>query len=292
MSTITQKAPAKINLWLEIVSKRPDGYHDIESIMQTVDLCDEITLERLPSGKKRQIAIDCSVQSLACDESNLCYRAAQLFFDAAGLQHYSVNISIEKRIPVAAGLAGGSTDAASTLIGLNRLYGTEFTVEHLCALGARIGADVPFCIRKGIRIARGIGEIFSPCAGLPPCTILIAVDGPGVSTPWAYKRLDEMYDFASRRVDASAFASLLCQGELSAIAAGMTNIFESAVLPQRARAQALKDEMIGGGALNALMSGSGPAVFGLFESDAKAETVRTRLAERGIEAFVCHPCKE
>ena len=292
MSIITQKAPAKINLWLEIASRRPDGYHDIESVMQTVDLYDDITLERLPSGGKRQISIDCSVQSLACDESNLCYRAAQLFFDAAGLAHYSVSIAIEKRIPIAAGLAGGSTDAASTLIGLNRLYGTEFTVEHLCALGARIGADVPFCIRKGIRIARGIGEIFSPCAPLPPCTVLLASDGPGVSTPWAYKRLDEMYDFTSRKADAASFAALLNSGDLARIAAGMTNIFESAVLPQRAKACALKEEMLAGGALNSLMSGSGPAVFGLFETDAAAEAVRSRLAEQGIESFVCHPCKE
>lgn len=319
MTTITLKAPAKINLWLDIKSKRNDGYHDIESVMQTVTLFDEITLERLdiePDSKsnadsrlstaadanihsirsrsryRRNISVSCTVNELACDESNLCYRAAQEFFSSTKIKNYSVAIHIDKHIPISAGLAGGSTDAASTLIGLNNLYNAGLTQERLCEIGRRIGADVPFCIKRGISIARGIGDIFSDCRQIPDCHILIACEGERVSTPAAYGILDEIYDFDNRKTDVTAFTRLLESGKLSEIAAAMSNIFESAILPIREKARNLKKAMLECGALNALMSGSGPSVFGIFESAESAEKARRILSESGIEALICEPYYE
>jgi 4-diphosphocytidyl-2-C-methyl-D-erythritol kinase len=297
MSTITLKAPAKINLWLDIKSKRSDGYHNIESVMQTVTLFDEITIERLEtvsqSGKnRRHISISCTVNEIACDESNLCYRAAQEFFNVTGKRSYSVAIHIEKNIPIAAGLAGGSTDAATTLIGMNKLYNAGLTSERLCEIGRRIGADVPFCIRRGISITRGIGEIFSHCEHIPHCHILVACEGERVSTPVAYRTLDEMYDFSKRIVDIDGFKRLLDDGKIGEIAAAMNNIFESAILPIREKARNLKKAMLDCGALNALMSGSGPSVFGIFETNEIAENARRKLSEAGIETFLCEPYYE
>lgn len=289
---LTLKAPAKINLWLDIAEKRPDGYHNIESIMQTVSLFDKLTIERLDSSKKlRRISVSCSVDSLACDESNLCYRAAQQFFLAARIASYNISIHIEKRIPIAAGLAGGSTDAAATLIGLNSLYGSNFSTSELCEIGSRLGADVPFCIRRGISVTRGIGDRFSDCPPLPDCHILIACDGEGISTPWAYCRLDEMFDFSARKANADTFTGLLSLG-LKEISAGMSNIFEAAVLPIRPRALLIKQTMLKLGALNSLMSGSGPSVFGIFDRLEKAEAARERLRELDIRAFICKPYYE
>lgn len=288
---ITLKAPAKINLWLDIASKRPDGYHDIESVMQTVTLFDTLTIERLNSEERvRRITVSCSVDSLACDESNLCYRAAQEFFRAAGIGSFNVSVRIEKRIPIAAGLAGGSTDAAATLIGLNELFGTRFDRAELFEIGSGLGADVPFCIKRGISVTRGIGDKFSDCRRLPECYFVIACGGEGVSTPWAYRRLDEMYDF-SERPDVSAFTSRL-GGTAEEIAAAAGNIFESAVLPVRPVAAGIKASMLENGALGALMSGSGPSVFGIFSDRETAERAADVLKKDGVFASVCEPYYE
>ena len=292
MNNITICAPAKINLWLDIAAKRPDGYHDIESVMQTVTLFDELTFERFePINGTRRISVSCSVDSLACDESNLSYRAAQEFFKAVGMREYNVGIHIEKRIPIAAGLAGGSTDAAATLIGLDRLYKSRLDISRLCEIASGLGADVPFCVRRGISVTRGIGDRFSDCPRLPDCKILIACDGEGVSTPWAYRRLDEMYDFGERRADVEGFTKLLDLG-ISTIASGMSNIFESAVLPVRERARFIKKVMTECGALASIMSGSGPSVFGIFDDDEKLERAAGILRSNGIRPFICEPYYE
>lgn len=292
MTTLTLRAPAKINLWLDIASKRPDGYHNIESVMQTVSLFDELTISRGEAKhSSRQISVSCSVDSLACDESNLCYRAAQEFFFAAGISSYVVSVHIEKRIPIAAGLAGGSTDAAATLIGLNRLYEAGFDEAALCSIGSKLGADVPFCIKRGISVTRGIGDEFSACPRLPECCILIACDGEGVSTPWAYRKLDEMYDFSSRKASVDAFIELL-SGKLENIAAGMSNIFESAVLPVRERARRIKQAMLDSGALCSMMSGSGPSVFGIFADRESGQIAFEHLSKANIRAFLCEPYYE
>ena len=289
MTEITRLAPAKINLYLEITGRRPDGYHDIESVMQTLTLADELTFTKHePSGSSR-ITLTCSDPTLACDASNLCIRAANAFFAFCGIASYHVDIHVKKRIPVAAGLGGGSSDAAATLCALSELYEAGLTEEKLCEIGVKLGADVPFCIRQGISVTRGIGEIFEPCAALPDCTVLLACTGEGVSTPWAYRRLDEMYDFSTRKTDITHFRTLLSGGDLRQIAAGMTNIFESAVLPERTAAAALRQKIEDGGALRAMMSGSGPSVFGIFSEYDPAEKTAQELLKTGIPAHICNP---
>ncbi len=276
-------APAKINLWLEIKNRRPDGYHDIESVMQTVTLHDTLTIR-----KAEKLSLSCSEPSLDCGEANLCCKAARLFFETTGIKG-GAEIHIEKRIPVAGGLAGGSTDAAATLIGLNRIYNTGYDREALCGMGVKIGADVPFCIRQGIAVTRGIGERFADCPKLPACYIVISCAGEGISTPWAYGRLDELYDFTSRNVNADEFVEVVKSGALENIADAMTNIFETVVLPVREKAVQLKEIIRDGGAFRSMMSGSGPSVFGIFNKKDLAEMTVRRLADLGITAHLCEP---
>ena len=294
MMTITLEAPAKINLWLDVGNKRPDGYHDIESVMQTVTLTDTLTITKNDGGAARHISISCSTDELACDESNLCYMAAQAFFSRTGMRRYSVAIHIEKRIPIAAGLAGGSTDAAATLIGLDRLYGTGLTTEELCGIGKRIGADVPFCVRRGISVTRGIGEIMSPCGRLPDCAILIACEGERVPTPWAYRMVDEMKERTGQEtMSVDRFTSLLSEKRgIEDIASGMRNIFEDAVLPHRERARELFQMMEQTGAIRVMMSGSGPSVFGVYRDMRSAESAAKKLRENGIPPMICEPYYE
>ena len=288
IKTISRLAPAKINLYLEVAAKRPDGYHDIESVMQTVDLFDKLTLtSRDTSGQN--ILIKCTNELVPCDDRNLCHRAAKLFFDTAEISNYDILLNIEKHIPVAAGLGGGSTDAAAALLLLNEFYGFPFDEPALCRIGSKIGADVPFCIMQGISITRGIGDVFLPCERLPECFFVIACDGEGISTPWAYKRLDEMYDFTSRKVSADEFISALSGGNLSEITCEMTNIFESAVLPEHKSACRIRNMLSESGAMSAMMSGSGPSVFGLFNTEFSAKEAAGKLAVFGITAHVCKP---
>ena len=283
MTELQLTAPAKINLWLEIRSRRPDGYHDIESVMQTVSLCDTLTLKKADG-----IAITCSNDTLDCGETNLCHKAARAFFAASGIDGGAA-IHIDKHIPIAGGLAGGSTDAAATLRGLNLLYETGYSVEKLCAIGVKIGADVPFCVKRGIAVTRGIGDRFSEAPRLPDCHIVVACAGEGVSTPWAYGRLDEMYDFAARTVNADDFTRVIAGGRLGDITAAMTNIFESAVLPVRPQAVSIKENLLKSGALGALMSGSGPSVFGIFDNPESADLAVRQLTSLGIAAQCCIP---
>jgi 4-diphosphocytidyl-2-C-methyl-D-erythritol kinase len=172
---------------------------------------------------------------------------------------------------------------------LNVLYETGYSAEDLCAIGVKIGADVPFCIRQGIAVTRGIGERFTEAPRLPDCTIVVACAGEGVSTPWAYGRLDEMYDFAARTVDADIFTRVIAGGRLCDITAAMTNIFESAVLPVRPQAVSIKENLLKSGALGALMSGSGPSVFGIFDNPESADLAVRQLNSLGIAAQCCKP---
>ncbi len=288
MTELQLNAPAKINLYLEVTSRRPDGYHNIESIMQTVDLFDTLTFtRRVRDG--RSIILECNDTRVPLDEKNLVYRAAKLFFDHTKADESDVTVYLEKHIPMAAGLGGGSSDAATTLLALNELYGTGLDIDEICALGARIGADVPFCVRQGIAVTRGIGEICSPCAKLPDCFIVVACAGEGVSTPWAYARLDEMYDYETRDVSSDKLASAIESGDITAVASEMTNIFESVVLPEREVARLIRDTLSGAGALKAMMSGSGPSVFGVFADEKTALLAVDALEKQGITAHLTKP---
>lgn len=287
---ITRLAPAKINLYLEITSKRADGYHDIESIMQTVSLYDKLTFTVHDTDEKKRITVTCTDPSIPCDSRNLVFRAAELLFDEANIKSYDLSIHLEKHIPSAAGLGGGSSDAAATILAINELYGLHMDEKRLCTIGARLGADIPFCIVGGTAITRGIGDIIEPCAGMPDCHIVIACAGEGVSTPWAYKRLDEMYDFPRRKSDVDGYEKLLEDGDLKAVADGMTNIFEDSVLPERETARMIRDTMSCSGALRAMMSGSGPSIVGICDSREAAQKAAEKLFEKGVTAHICKPC--
>lgn len=293
-SRITLEAPAKINLFLDVLSRRPDGYHNIRSIMQTVSLCDTVTVSLSPA-EATQISLRCSDPSLPSDKNNIAYRAAEKILSAVrGL--YSVEIEIVKRIPVAAGLAGGSADAAAVLAGVNQLLGAPFSLSELCAIGASLGADLPFCLAGGTKITQGIGEVLTDCPPLPDVPILIAAAGEPVSTPAAYGALDKIYqNFTLYKPNQTGFAAMtkaLEGGDIPAVCASLFNIFESALMPAHTKAGAIKQSMLKSGAIGALMSGSGPSVFALFDSNAKIQSAAINLSEQGIRAFICRPIRK
>ena len=284
------KAPAKINLYLDVLGKRNDGYHNIKSVMQTVDLCDEIFVELdEPKLGTQLIEISCSEAALPCDATNLAHRAAVTFFSGCGIYDYSCRIRIEKHIPMAAGLAGGSTDAAAVLRLLNAMSGHPLDADSLCSLGATIGADVPFCIRGGTLYTEQIGDVMKPCYPTPTAYVVIALGGEGVSTPTAYRMLDDKFGAGLDRdfANVDALTSALHKRDLRSICGAMYNIFEEVILPVHPQASAAKEALLRFGALGALMSGSGPAVFGVFDDQGAAQSAAHRLAGTVDRVFVC-----
>ena len=285
-----RRAYAKINLYLDVTAKRANGYHDIVSIMQTVDLCDEVSV-RVNEHKSGGIILRCDLPGLPCDQRNLAYKAADAYF--AGEVPCEIEIDIKKNIPMQAGLAGGSADCAAVLRALNAHFG-KYSESELQGLGARLGADVPFCLVGGTRIARGIGEVMQACAPMPDCYLVIARGGEGISTPWAYGALDAKFgDFtvqgSTSEQRLARIVGAMQQGDLAAMSDAMYNIFESVVLPEHEVARNAKKAMLEGGAIGALMSGSGPSVVGIFADENAARAVRDEIAQTGVAAFVCKP---
>ena len=288
---LTVKAPAKINLFLDITARRENGYHDIKSIMQSVSLFDILTFE-----ENDVFSLSCTDTSLPCDNTNLVWRAADAFFDTADGKERNIKITIEKNIPMAAGLAGGSADCAATLAGLNELYGSQLTDNELCDIGAKLGADVPFCIKCGTYVTEGIGEVMTKAPAMPGCILVVAKDPlDGVSTPAAYKALDELYGNFKKRSPYSGFESIysaLEKNDIRAIADSLYNIFEDVILPSHPSVTKIKQTMANAGALTAIMSGSGPSVFGIFDSEEKAKKACEKLKKDGIFAAVCYPIEK
>ena len=281
--TLKIKAPAKINLYLDVLDKRPDGYHNVKSIMQAVSLYDTVTV-----SESDTIAVTCTSREVPTDNRNLAYKAAEAFFAAAGIVG-GAKIHIEKSIPVAGGLAGGSTDAAAVLSALNSIYKEPLTKEQMLCLGARLGADVPFCLEKGCAVCRGIGDILSPVASVLILNIVIANGGESVSTPAAYKLLDEKYgnelcrDFGNL----DGVLEAIKQNDLMMLKKYAYNIFEEAVLPTHTCASGIKEEMYRCGAILSMMSGSGPSVFGFFDSAETANVAAEKIRQLGFNAQVC-----
>lgn len=276
------RANAKINLTLDITGKRPDGYHTLSTVMQSVSLHDHVTVSRSrPAGG---IRITCDDPSVPCGERNLAYRSASAFFEASGAENPGILIAIEKRIPSQAGLAGGSADAAAVLYALNRMFGSPLAEESLLQAGASVGADVPFCLTGGTQLAEGIGTIFSPLPAMMPCPIVIVKPPFSSSTAEAYHAADTA---ALCHPSARPAAEALRSGSLSALAASLGNSFESVVAP--AEISALKRQFCANGAIGSGMSGSGTAVFGLFDSPAAAEMCRCALAEQYRSVFLVFP---
>ncbi len=307
---IVWNAHAKINLFLDITGRRADGYHTITGVMQAVSLADRVrvcmegatgrylcSLGACP-GKAETISLICSNPDLPTDARNLAWRAADAFFAATGRGCRHLTIDIEKHIPAAAGLAGGSTDAAAVLLALNELCDRPLTIDELCAVGLKLGADVPFCMVGGTQKTEGVGEILTPLPAMPACSILLACAGEGVSTPAAYRSLDEQHgNFAPDAYmpalsDLSHLITALDAGSLEGIGAHAFNLFESVILPDHSMASSIKETMRMGGAVVSMMSGSGPSVFGIFHpEDERIEITRRQLADQGIPAWICEPVR-
>lgn len=273
------EANAKVNLTLDILGKRPDGYHEVKMVMQSVRLSDTIRLERRSEG----ISLRMDAPGLPTDETNLAWKAARLFMDVYKIQ-MGVSIAVEKRIPVAAGLAGGSADAAGTLIGMNRLFGTDLSAKELCALGEQIGSDVPFCIEGGTMLATGRGEILHRLPELPPLFVVLAKPPVSVSTAWAYRTYDETG--ALRRPDTEAMLAALSKGNVEEIASGLANVLEEVTLKAQPIVGAYKRLLAENGATASLMSGSGPTVFGLARKKQDVERAAEALSAAYPDAAV------
>ena len=264
---LTIKCPAKVNLSLDVTSRREDGYHNLEMIMQTVKLFDTLTVICEESGKP-EITISSNLSYVPNDERNLCYKAAKLFFDATGLSA-KVHIDANKKIPVGAGLGGGSSDAAGTLTVLNKLMGNPLTQDKLAAISKSIGADVPFFIYGGCMLAEGIGEILTPLPQLENITFLIAKPNFGVSTPWVYKNL--VLDSTTPHPNTKAVIEAIKANDLAALAKHAGNTLELVTLKQYPEISRYKEIMAKSGAVYSLMSGSGSAVFGVYDDPEKAK---------------------
>jgi len=280
---------AKINLFLDIESKREDGYHNIISVMQSIDWHDELTLSKSSDNK---IHLSCTDNTIPTDKGNTAYKAASLF-----LKHikkaYGVNIVIKKNIPVAAGLAGGSADAAAVLIGLNRLFEEPIPKDSLLQLGREIGADVPFCMTGGTCLTRGIGDIMEPFPAMSDCYFVCAKMGEGVSTPQAYQTLDEIFNnfnpYTPNREKMLTLSRAIRARNFELLSQGTYNIFEQAIEKSHPSVLLLKKLLSEAGARVAMMSGSGPSVFGIFESREIAELACRELCGLGANARVCVP---
>lgn len=277
--------PAKINLFLEVLDRRPDGYHNIDTVMQSVNLCDVVRIT-LRGGTGR-ITLECTKPTLPTDRKNIAYLAGERYLAGIGRDDLDLSIRIEKKIPLAAGLAGGSADAAGVLIGLNRIL-CAMSEEELMTIARTIGADVPFCIKCGCARAEGIGEILTPVTPLSPeYALVVAKGGEGVSTREAYEALDSQCGSLSSKLMADA----LNRGDVGEVCDRLYNAFEKVVPGQRPMVGFAKNAMLHGGAMGALMSGSGPSVFGIFSDLDRAEAVCEYLKSKGYAAFVCAPVR-
>ncbi len=266
MEKLTLECRGKINLAIDVTGKRENGYHDVEMILQEISLADRLTLSLRQDGK---IQITTDSPEIPTGEGNLAYRAADAFFTRLG-RNEGVDIHIEKRIPMGAGLGGGSADAAGVLKGLNAMFGKPFPIETLMELGGSLGADVPFCVMGGCAMATGIGEELTPLP-MPPKGLrcVIAKPDPFVSTKWVYENLD--YTKKPEGLNVSAVAEGIRKGDLFQICRSAENILETVTIPAYPVVGWLKEGFQEAGAVLSLMSGSGSAVFGLFESEEAAQ---------------------
>lgn len=279
--TLTRKAYAKINLGLDVVRRLENGYHEVRMIMQTVGLYDVLTFTAAQSG----IRITTDSGELPVGEDNLIYRAARLLLEEGNVSA-GVDIYLEKHIPIAAGMAGGSSDAAATLLGLNELFALGVSEERLRQLGVRIGADVPYCIMGGTALAEGIGELLTPLPPAPQCVLLIAKPDIQVSTKYVYEHLDAGNTWQHPDIDGMRRA--IENGDLSGVIARLGNVLETVTIEAYPVIDRIKREMVCGGARGSLMSGSGPTVFGIYDSSEQARAVRDSLERQGLarELFV------
>lgn len=275
------QAYAKINLTLDILRRREDGYHDLQMVMQSIDLSDTLTI----SPASTEGSMTTNLAYLPSDGRNLAQMAAAAFRTATGLGG-PVDIAIQKRIPVCAGMAGGSSDAAAVLRAMNRLTGAGLPPARLAEIGGTVGSDVPYCVIGGTALVEGRGEVVTPLPALPSCSIVVCKPPFPISTPQLFGRVDVRKIL--RRPDTAGLTAALNAGDLAGVARRMYNVFEDVLEPRRrTEIDSIKAALIDCGALGASMSGSGPSVFGLFDDPAAAQTARDRLAALYQDVFLC-----
>ena len=273
-------APAKINLTLDIIGRRDDGYHLLEMVMQSVDLMDSVSLEEVGD----ELVVECSEEDIP-PKSNIAYRAAEAFFEATEVERRGILIKIKKRIPLSAGLGGGSADAAAVILGLNELFETRLERSELSEIAIQVGADVPFCLFGGTAFAEGTGGLINPLPDIPDCWFVLAKPEEKESTRDMY----ELYDRLGSKVkpNTQAMVDAVCSGELEEIAAEACNTFEG--VWDSDKMQEVKRVMREYDALGSALSGSGPTVFGIFDSKAAAEKCAAALKKHCDEVMVCEP---
>ena len=269
------QAFAKINLGLDVLGKREDGYHEVRMIMQTIRMYDQLDMRK---SVEPGIHLTTNKKYIPVDENNLVWRAAKLMMDTCGIIE-GVSIHLHKVIPVAAGMAGGSSDAAATLVGMNRLFHCGLSKEKLMELGVQIGADVPYCVLRGTALAEGIGEKLTVLPPMPDCWILIGKPGISVSTKYVYTTLDLNTDTVHPDIDGMKKA--LEDGNLYGITERMGNVLQDVTIPAYPEVERIKEQMKTLGAVNAMMSGSGPTVFGIFDNEEKAQEACQKLWDSG-----------
>lgn len=276
MNSIRLKARAKINLGLDVIGRRENGYHEVRMIMQSVGIYDRLFLKK--TEKAGDIQIKTNLPYLPVNENNLVYKAARLMMQKYDIRG-GISIELEKFIPVAAGMAGGSSDAAATMVGMQRLYNIPVTMETMAELGVQLGADVPFCIIRGTVLAEGIGEILTPLPKAPFMHIVIAKPAVNVSTKYVYEQL--RLDEHTVHPDIDGLIRDIERQDIHGIAGYLGNVLEAVTVREYPVISHIKDTMREHGAINALMSGSGPTVFGIFEDAVTARNCMAVLKEKG-----------
>lgn len=276
MKEISVKALAKINLGLDVIGKRRDGYHEVRMVMQTIHLFDRLEIVRNTSG---EITIATNLPFLPTNENNLIYKAAKMLQEEYNIRD-GIDVRLHKHIPVAAGLAGGSTDAAAVLYGMNRMFGLGLTREEMMKKGVSLGADVPYCVMRGTALAEGIGEKLTALSPMVKCPVLIAKPQVSVSTKFVYENL-KLND-RTAHPDIDRLIADINAKNLTGIAADMGNVLETVTIPHYPIIAQIKEHMMEHGALNAMMSGSGPTVFGLFAGEDTAEDAYEAMRSAGL----------
>ncbi|MDO4331826.1 MAG: 4-(cytidine 5'-diphospho)-2-C-methyl-D-erythritol kinase [Eubacteriales bacterium] len=275
MESLRLNAMAKINLGLDVLRRREDGYHEVKMVMQTVGICDELEFTKLTEDC---IRISTDKEELPSDGNNLIYRAAKLMKDTYGIRE-GVAVKLQKNIPIAAGMAGGSTDAAATIHGMDRIFGLGLSLEEKQRLGVKIGADVPYCLMGGTALSEGIGEVLTALPQAPDAFLVVAKPDINVSTKFVYENLHA--DRLTYHPDIDGMVESIRNGDLKGITDRMGNVLETVTIKRYPVIAEMKAFLLRQGAMNALMSGSGPTVFGVFDKEEDARRAYTAMVEQG-----------
>ena len=285
MAKLKIPARAKLNLTLDIVGRRPDGYHNMKMLMQTVELSDWLEIE---NNTGSGIELSTNLRFLPRDEKNLAIKASKLFFEVSGVPQTGLRIALEKRVPVTAGLGGGSADAAAMLRALNFMYGTGYSEGQLREMGLVLGADVPFCVVGGTMLAEGVGERLTPQADMPYCHVVLCKPQFSISTPSVFQKIDGMR--LSEHPDTEGMLEAIRNGCLRSIACRLFNVMEAVSGAEHSEIRQIKSMLIDCGALGAVMSGSGPTVYGLFDREYAANTAYQSLRALYTETHKTSVC--